>query len=977
MRHSAFIFTIGRFKISNRAITQTALICLLLMQGLNVYAATFNITASVRDKETGLDLRDANYRLLEMPDSVQIASGKTMTSWLTGSTGNFKETIVPDFTIPNVDGSKKYVLEITADRYEPLYVDIDQSKLGKREGTLNLGRLDLKKTLSLEEVTVTATKLKFYNRGDTIVYNADAFRLAEGSMLDALIAQLPGAELNENGQIFVNGRLVENLLLNSKDFFKGDNKIMLENLGAYTVKNIAVYDGQKEEDKIMGKNYGKKELTMDVRLKKEYQMGLILNAEVGYGIKDKFLGRLFGLWYNDRARVGFYGNANNNSNTKQPDEKGASTMPSVKARDITTYTGGMDYEVSVARSPFSFSGNANLTYTDTKGDVSSFTTNFLPESDTYGYSFKNSRVKSLKLYTEHSAEAQADTWNWEITPKFNYVRNNTESRLISATFNREWDDIDRFFLEGIYSNNTQQVLSSMINRNIKDEDSHGNKTLVDIGTEGKNKVNTTDAITYNASYIYNRRHDTKDELIKLNYDDNPTPALNDRRHYDTYPDFNWRAKGSLGYILALSRNLFTEISYSYQHHYSHTVSELYRIQDYFKDQEDRNLSYYTPSAMSNRRILDIDNSFDSRYREETHNLNLSFTYNIKSLSLYTELPLTMRRQSLHYLRGDVDARLKRTKYYAGNCELSANINLGDSKPIWIYAGYTRKVTSPDMVDMVDFTDALDPLNIRKGNPDLKDADSENMRLYFNQMLNKSHHKQHGYGINATINRNSLAYGYSYDRTTGVKTGKMYNVMGNADYSVFQNFSTDFAKFNCMNVKNNTSLSYTRSADMLSSDDVLPKKNIVNAYGVMETVSIGYNHSLFSLSGEVNANWKRFTSAQVGFVPFNALNMRYTFSGKFNLSSKLAINTDFNIYSRRGYTESSMNTNNYVWNARILYKMMRGSLLLMLDGFDILHNLSNVNYTVNAQARTETYTGVVPSYFMFHIQWKFNKAPKMK
>lgn len=50
---------------------------------------------------------------------------------------------------------------------------------------------------------------------------------------------------------------------------------------------------------------------------------------------------------------------------------------------------------------------------------------------------------------------------------------------------------------------------------------------------------------------------------------------------------------------------------------------------------------------------------------------------------------------------------------------------------------------------------------------------------------------------------------------------------------------------------------------------------------------------------------------------------------------------------------------------------------MADGYDILHNLSNVFYTVNAQARTETYANTLPRYFMFHIQWKFNKLPKNK
>lgn len=65
-----------------------------------------------------------------------------------------------------------------------------------------------------------ASKVKFYNRGDTLVYNADAFNLAEGSMLDALIQQLPDVELKDNGNIYVNGKYVEELLLNGKHFWR-------------------------------------------------------------------------------------------------------------------------------------------------------------------------------------------------------------------------------------------------------------------------------------------------------------------------------------------------------------------------------------------------------------------------------------------------------------------------------------------------------------------------------------------------------------------------------------------------------------------------------------------------------------------------------------------------------------------------------------------------------------------------------------
>ena len=71
----------------------------------------------------------------------------------------------------------------------------------------------------LKGVTVKATKIKFYNKGDTITYNADAFNLPEGSMLDNLIKSMPGADLKEDGEITVNGRRVDALLLNGEDFF--------------------------------------------------------------------------------------------------------------------------------------------------------------------------------------------------------------------------------------------------------------------------------------------------------------------------------------------------------------------------------------------------------------------------------------------------------------------------------------------------------------------------------------------------------------------------------------------------------------------------------------------------------------------------------------------------------------------------------------------------------------------------------------
>ena len=122
----------------------------------------------------------------------------------------------------------------------------------KREFFVSVKPIRLAKAHELAEVTVKATKVKMVVAGDTIVYNADAFNLAEGSMLDALISKLPGARLTKDGQIFVNGKYIQSLLVNGREFFSGNPKLALENLPAYTVNKIKVFNKSGAASKLAG-----------------------------------------------------------------------------------------------------------------------------------------------------------------------------------------------------------------------------------------------------------------------------------------------------------------------------------------------------------------------------------------------------------------------------------------------------------------------------------------------------------------------------------------------------------------------------------------------------------------------------------------------------------------------------------------------------------------------------------------------------
>ena len=140
------------------------------------------------------------------------------------------------------------VLIVSASGYDSVKknIHIDSEKKRIDVGTINL--LPVMKERNLNEATVTATKIKMYYKGDTLVYNADAFNIL----------------------IYVNGKAIESLLFSGKDFFNGNIDAALDRLPAYIVSKLKVYDKQGELSELTGRDMHDKQYVMDVHLKREY-----------------------------------------------------------------------------------------------------------------------------------------------------------------------------------------------------------------------------------------------------------------------------------------------------------------------------------------------------------------------------------------------------------------------------------------------------------------------------------------------------------------------------------------------------------------------------------------------------------------------------------------------------------------------------------------------------------------------------------
>ena len=887
----------------------------------------------------------------------------------------------------------KYLFRISHMGYQTTYVEYAINKVGRREYERGLPPFYLApepKTGMMREVTITASKVKFYYKGDTIIYNADAFILAEGSMLDALIKQLPGVEMKSDGRIYHEGKFVDDLLLNGKEFFRHDRKLMLENLPAYTVKNIAIYDKQTAENEWLGiKDEHTQRHVIDVRLKKEYMIGWIVNAEVGGGTNERYLARLFAMRHSDFSHLAIVANANNLDDNSKPGQN--DNWQRGQTNDLRhTERADLDFRVSDRNKRWEFYSNASVNHQRTEGATRFIRQNYLPTGDTYDYSFSSRRNENLLLSSRLLFTRNGKAVRWTITSDFSHRRFNHSSDLASATFNAPVANVSRQLLEDLYSPVSSRVnlRDTLVNRILREGVGNGHAWEGTLDASATIKIpHSNENIRLGASINSIDRDEHLFDRQTVNIGNEATPASYQHQFHDNHPHRIGNAQLRVGYNIPLGagwRQLYT--TYYFTHQWKHHRSSLYLLDRLLPsltgEGSGERLIDELPSMTEYQQVMDRSNSYDSYFKENSHRLdiNLGYKWDKKKYGQFWTLlngDIRLRSQNLDYQRGSIDTTLCRTAF---------TINMGS----WTYLdlahgqlglelGIEDKL--PDLEQRIDLRDDTDPMNVRLGNPDLRTAVTPHFGLRGVYRQKQGYHALEG-SYEPTFN--ALAMGYVYDPTTGIRTYRPDNVNGNwtTDGSYTFYCSLDSAKKLNLNIP--FRVTYSQSVDLVGVT------NSPSLTGGSGSGSSTVHRLALSLSPTFKADidkhhfeltcqpmWERYTGDRQDFQNFSAFTCRTTLSAILKLPWKLDLSTDLSLYSRTGYADPLLNTNDLVWNARLTRPFLKGKLLVMLDGFDILGQLSNVTRTLNAQGRTETYTNVMPRYALLHVVWRFNKQPVKK
>lgn len=835
------------------------------------------------------------------------------------------------------------------------------------DSSLNLDSIEAAWEVKLQQVNITATKVKIAYRGDTVVYNADAFNVPEGSMLDGLIKQLPGVELKSDGQIFVNGRKIDNLTLNGKDFFRGRNRVMLDNLPYYTVKEIKVFDAQTDKSRLLGRDVEQREYTMDVALKREYNHGTMANAEVGGGLSEEegeepYLARLFGLYFSDNLRATLFGNLNNINQWAHASADGNWSTAGSNFRQRYKNIGG-EITFNDRGNNLTNSLEYNVNYRHEDAQQRNHMENYLSTGNTFGRS----------TYHGLGKEFSYDIQN-HFRLKFPFVM---RSNLMFTSGNQR--NSNRNTSQTFSDAAEQQLVNDMMSESLLRQ----HTDYIHLDNNATFKLPTGDSFNLILNGTYTRIR--SDNYSHDRYDYTHTPAENSRRNqYDHRPSrrYNFYAGGQYEIHWRNHWDLYT--GYDYQQNYNEQTSALHRLDllsDLWADVNSHALGELPQSHDSIMAALDLANSFDQSTLNRRHGASVQLHYFDSTegshyMQFLFNVPFYHEQRTLHFHSSPLTTHLTRHYNY-----LSPTLFFQYYDRNYTRGGHIRMSLSntlPDLIQLVDRRNDANPLAVQTGNPDLKASQRFNVEIN-GRIGNRDRDQSVNLWSHVNLFRNAIGTGYTYNPTSGQRTYHPMNIDGNWDTGVELYFNTALDSLKCWHLNTTHDYDFSHTRDLASvagtSDDGF---STVNNHRLRNAIRIRYNRGKLSLNFGGEAIWRRIlrdTSTATGLAGQSVWDYNYGLTATYTLPLDIQFSTTLSMQSRRGYQDKAMNDDEFVANAQLSRTFLHGRLTATLIGEDLFGQRTNTTYDVNAQGRTERWTNQLGRYVLLTLAYKFNTTPK--
>lgn len=961
---------------------------MLLLMPVLALAQRITLTGNVTDAADESPLPGASVVLLNQKDSTQV------TGISTDDNGKFR--------MPAVKAGK-YIMRLTFVGYITQWKNLTLTK-DKKE--VNLGTLSMKENTSLmKEAEVISSVAQVEMKADTFIYNADTYKLPEGSALEELVKKLPGAEVSDDGTIKINGKTVSKVMVEGKEFFDNDTKMAMKNLPTKMVKKIKAYDKKSDYTRITGIDDGEEETVLDLTVKKEMKQGWIADIDLGYGTEDRYTGKANVNRFLDNMQFSLILSRNNVNDRgfgwggPRWGGGGGITTSTMAGANFWWDNGKRDYTAGL----FKVGGNIRYSHSKSNSTSKSNSETFLDEvHSTFSNQMSQSLSTSSNVNVGIRLEWMPDSMtNIFFRPSFSHSQSSRNGYSQSVTFNDDpyatydglamTDPLNQYNLE----ENRMIRDSIAVNDNLRESmsDSHSNNV------EGRLQVNRRLGkpgrnVTLNLGGSYNDSQSESFSRSLINYYQRGGSDFTNQ--YITSPSKSYSYNTRLSYTEPITKALNLQVNYQFQYRYSDNDRSMYSIDSLlakfggYYTQEQLYLGYI-PGLDSLNYCYNAENSQYATYREYNHEANLMFRYKQGDNRLNFGVSFQPQTTHMDYAKNLLDTTVVRHTFnWAPRIDYRWKI----SNTSELRARFNGRMNQPSMTDLLEVTDSSDPLNISTGNSGLRSSWQNNLDVFYNAYVPE---KQRGWMMNVRYNqtRNSISSATIYNTETGARYTRPMNINGNWNTGGAIMFNTAMGRKKYFNLHTFTNLNHSNNVGYLSSNSdgsswgniYLPngsvdmdhifsttplQKATTKTTNVNENMRINFRNDLLEVGVNGGVNYQHARSALQRNA--NMDNWSFNYGGNFTINAPwgTSLSTDIGEQCRRGYEDASMNTNELIWNAQVSQSFLKNrAATVSVQWYDILRERSSISRSISATMRSDSWTNAIHSYVMVHFIYKLN------
>ena len=882
-------------------------VCLLLLS-LTAMAQSSRISGTLTDKDTKEAVSQATVQVLKRDSS--FVGGA-----LSDDNGRF--------TV-KVSAAGTYILRISSVGYTTLYRNVSVEK-GKNA---DLGTIAFKAdAVTLQGTTVTAVPPKVVMQKDTMVFNSAAYRTPEGSVVEELVKRLPGATVDDEGNITINGKKVNKVLVDGKEFMTGDTKTALKNIPTSVIEKIKSYDEKSDLARVTGIDDGNEQTVLDFGLKRGMNKGMFSNVDLGIGNHDRYTERGMAAYFKDKFRVFGFGNANNVGDRGFGGRGGrfGAGQNGLNANKML----GLNFNYE-DKNKLKLNGSVRWNHDDGDRNVRNSAENYVSSVGSFSNSLSQNYTRSNSWNAQMRLEWMPDTMtNIMFRPSFSY----------STSDGRSWNN-SASFSEDPY-NTVENPLAS---ESLSTLASNG---LV-VNSRQQNSLSYTDSKRFGGMLQYNRKLNSMGRNFTLRFDgsytDGNSKSLstnnvhlyqvkdqfgNDSTYqtnrYNLAPTKSWSYSAQTTYSEPLWKATFLQFSYKFTYSFNKSDRSTYDFsnlgEDFFSGITPIYRqwgSYLDRLSKPYEEYRDEQLSKYSEYKNYSHNIEVMFRMIRQKYQLSAGVMMQPQRSNFiqNYQGRSVD-----TTRTVTNFAPSFDFRYRFSDVSNLRINYRGSSTQPSISDMVDITDDSDPLFITKGNPGLKPSFNHRMMAFYDNYIQNHFQFIRGYFF-GNITQNGFSNMITYDEKTGGRTSQMQNINGNWNVSTGFTYNVALDTAGVWNINTSTDYSYNNMVSYLNQNQVT-QKNKTRDQTIAERLAASFRNSWLEIEFDGSMNYRRTRNLLQSQSNQDVWSFAYGANIILTAPWGMSLATDLHENSRRGYSDNDANTNELVWKAQISQGFLRG------------------------------------------------------